>query len=313
MVNRQLGERQRGDIDNRRSMRKNFRDRGPGLRKMRLDERSQCVTRCHAGRYLLEINWRPLATQLHHVFAISSADLPRQSDYPEAGQFFRSTVAETASARRRGQVGTNSQPSGDYLRWIDRHGARNCDRGSLDQVQFSKRPAFADACHNRRQVGRKPALALELAREQLAVVNQPVALLRELIEPTQVFPAIDLGHQRSAFRYCLCRGVICLRQSFAAGKIDHDPASFTGRLRQFDGAITPRLERARDRCTEAKGSRVENDRTTQTNHVAEEPRRYPLASAATSASVMNGPAAPDAARYRGSQTGRNLFLKLRRP
>ena len=40
---------------------------------------------------------------------------------------------------------------------------------------------------------------------------------------------------------------------------------------------------------------------------------YPLASAATSASVMNGPAAPDAARYRGSQTGRNLFLKLRRP
>src|SRR5208283_1078120 len=236
---------------------------GPGLRKMRLDERSQCVTRCHAGRYLLEINWRPLATQLHHVFAISSADLPRQSDYPEAGQFFRSTVAETASARR--------------------------------------------------QVGRKPALPLELAGEQLAVVNQPVALLRELIEPTQVFPAIDLGHQRSVFRYCLCRLVICLRQSFAAGKVNHDPASFTGRLRQFDAAITPRLERVRDRCTEAKGSRVENDRTTQTNHVAEEPRRYPLASAATSASVMNGPAAPDAARYRGSQTGRNLFLKLRRP
>ena len=140
-----------------------------------------------------------------------------------------------------------------------------------------------------------------------------MAFLLELIEPTQIFPAIDLGHQRSAFRHRLCGSLICLRQSLAAGKVDHDRTSLTRRLGEFDAAEAAGFEGVRGRCTEAKGSGDESERTTQTNHVAEEPRLYPLASAATSASVMNGPAAPDAARYRGSQTGRNLCLKLRRP
>ncbi len=169
----------------------NLRDRWTGFRKIRLDQRSQCVARRHAGRHLVEIDRRALVTQLHDVFAIRFVDLRCQSDYPEAGQFFWSTVTIPASARCRGQVGTNWSPARDCLRRIKRHRTRDGGRGSLGQVQLSKRPAFCGTGNNRRQVGRKPALPLQLAGEQFGVVNQPMALLFELIEPAQIFFTIN--------------------------------------------------------------------------------------------------------------------------
>ena len=157
MVNRQFGKRQLGDITVGYSLECSRPLVRAVARCGSINDRSASPV-VMLGGDLVEIDRRTLVTQLHRCICDPfCGPAVCESDCPEAGQFFWSTVAKTASARRRGQVGTNWSPARDGRRGIKRHGTRDGDRRSLGPGSFRQ------ASRLRRLLQRSASGSLETA------------------------------------------------------------------------------------------------------------------------------------------------------
>ena len=197
--------------------------------------------------------------------------------------------------------------------------------GSPGQGHCRQRRALAHAGEDRREVVRIASFALDLAAEPFRIEGWLMALLIEFIEAMQIGGRVDLRNQRTRLRDFARGRVIGGRESVSIGKIDDETARRILRSEDFYLPIAPTIEGISGPRPRAANDHGKCDCKARSAHAADDPsddsgdgrradrRITPLARVATSARVMKGPIAPEAARYRGSHTGRNLFLKLRSP
>ena len=143
-------------------------------------------------------------------------------------------------------------------------------------------------------------VALELTTKQLHIANQPMAFFISLIETPQIGRSVYLGYQRADSRYRSCGSIVRRRQTIVAGEEDHESARLMLGCGCFDHPVAADIDRVGGQCEDAtqsdRQSNGQSDNAARSVHAAGDCRTRPLASAATSIRLMNGPMVPDAAR-----------------